>query len=81
MASSTMILSMIEHMGVELSLGVLGLVAELVLKLSSGHWLRPEGTHATGWAEFLDVWVLLVPVTPGVGAHISRPKVCISHFP
>jgi hypothetical protein len=32
---------MIEHMGVELSLGVLGLVAELVLKLSSGHWLRP----------------------------------------
>lgn len=41
MASSTMILSMLEHMGVELSLGVLGLVAELVLKLSSGHWLRP----------------------------------------
>ena len=28
---------------------------------------RLEGTCATGLAEFLCAWVLLVPVTPGVG--------------
>jgi hypothetical protein len=28
---------------------------------------RPEGTHATGLAEFLRPWVPPVPVTPGAG--------------
>ena len=59
-----MILSMLEPLGVELPLGVLGLAVELE------HQLRPEGTHATGRLEFLGAWVLLVPVTSGVGADV-----------
>ena len=38
------ILGVLEHLGVELLLGVVGLGAELVLKVCSGYWLRLEGT-------------------------------------
>ena len=61
---------MLEHLGVELPLGVVGLAVEFAPKVCSGHWPRPEGTCATGQVEFLGAWVLLVPVTPGVGADV-----------
>jgi hypothetical protein len=47
-----------------------GLAVEFVPKVCSGHQLRLEGTCATGQVEFLGAWVLLVPVTPGVGANV-----------
>lgn len=43
-----MILGVLEHLRVELPLGVVGLCAEPVPKVCSGHRFRPEGTHATG---------------------------------
>ena len=61
---------MLESLGMELPLGVVGLAAELVPRVCSRHWPRLEETCATGWAEFLGAWVLLVPVTPGVGADV-----------
>ena len=62
---------MLEHLGVELLLGVVGLAAEFTPKVCSGHRFRPEGTHATGQAGFLCPWILLVPVTPsGVGTDV-----------
>ena len=61
---------MLEHLGVELLLDVVGLAAELAHKVCSGHRLRPEGTYVTGWAEFLCAYVPLVPVTPSVGADV-----------
>jgi hypothetical protein len=42
------ILGVLEHLRVELLLGVVGVGAELVSKLCSGYGLRPEGIHATG---------------------------------
>jgi hypothetical protein len=60
----------LECLGVELPLGVVRLAAEFIPKVSSGHQLGSEGTHTTGWAEFLGAWVLLVPVNPGVGADV-----------
>ena len=39
-------------------------------KVCSGHWPRPEGNNATGWAEFLGAWVLPASVTPGVGTDV-----------
>jgi hypothetical protein len=37
----------------EISLGVVGLAAEFLPKVCSGHLLRPKGTGATGWVKFL----------------------------
>ena len=52
-----LILGMLEHLGVELPLGIdQGLGPD-----------RPKGTHATGLVEFLCASVSEVPVTPGVG--------------
>ena len=59
--SDPMILGVLECLGVELPLGVVGLVAEFGPKVCSGHWLRLEGTHATGWARFLGPWIPVVP--------------------
>ena len=56
-----MILGVLELLGVELPLGVVGLTVEFVPKVCSGQPPRPEGTHATGLVEFLGTWVLLVP--------------------
>ena len=58
-----MILGMLEYLGVELPLGIVGLAAESAQGTRPD---RPEGTRATGLAEFLHAWVLPVPVTPGV---------------
>ena len=55
--------------GVELPLGFVGLAAEFVPKVCSGHQLRLEGTCATGQVEFLGAWVPLDLVTPGVGTN------------
>lgn len=66
-----MVLGVLQHLGVEFLLGVVGLATENMPKVCSGHWFRPEGPHATGQAEFLGAQVLLVPVTSGVGADVS----------
>jgi hypothetical protein len=57
-----MILLVLEHLGVELPLGVVELDAEFTPKVCSGHWPRPKGTSVTGWAEFLGARVPLVPI-------------------
>ena len=38
-----MILGLLEHLGVDLPLGVVGLAVEFVPKVCSGHWPRLEG--------------------------------------
>ena len=45
-----MILDVLEHLGVELPLGVVGLGAELAPNVCSGHLFRLEGTRTTGQA-------------------------------
>lgn len=60
------ILGMLEHLGVE-PLGAVGLAANFAPKVNQG---RPEGTQATGWAEFLCPWILLVSVTGGVATGV-----------
>ena len=65
-----MILVVLEHLEVELLLGVLQLAVELVTKVCSGHHPRPEGTCTTCHEEFLCAQVPLGPVTSGVGADI-----------
>jgi hypothetical protein len=40
---------MLEHLGIELPLGVVGLAAELVPNVCSGQWARLEGICASGW--------------------------------
>ena len=47
------VLGMLECLGVELPLGVVGLAAEFGHKVCSGHWPRLEGTCASSRAEFL----------------------------
>ena len=64
------ILDMLECLGVELRLNVVGLAAELASKVCSGHRPRLEGTFATDLAEFPGAWFPLVPVTSGVGADV-----------
>ena len=59
-----MILGVLECLGVELFLGVVRLATEFAPKVCSGPRHRLEGTGATGLAEFLRDWVLLIPVTP-----------------
>jgi hypothetical protein len=61
---------MLECLGVELLLDVVGLAVEFLPKVSSEHWLRTKGTHATGWVELLGVWVPLVPITSGVRVDV-----------
>ena len=58
-----MILGVLEILGVELPLGIVGLAVEFEPKVCSGHRSRPEETRATGWAVFLGAWVPLVLVT------------------
>jgi hypothetical protein len=65
-----MILGMLECLGVDLPVGVVGLAVEFEPKVCSGHRLRQKGTHATGRVEFLGVQLALVPVTSGVGANV-----------
>jgi hypothetical protein len=64
------ILDVLEHLGVELLLGVMGLAVEFAPKFCSGHWPIPERTCATGLEKFLHAWILLVPVTPEVQTDV-----------
>ena len=67
-----MVLGLLNHLGVELPQGVVGLAAEFAPKVCSGPGPdRPEGTRATALVEFFHAWVPLVPVTPGVGTDVS----------
>ena len=61
---------MLECLRIHLPPGFVGLAVEFATKVCSGHWPRPEVTHATGWVEFLVARALLVPVTSGVGADV-----------
>ena len=65
-----MVLGVLECLGEEIFLGVVGLAVELAPKVCSGHRPRQEGTCATSQADFLSAWVPLVPVTSGVGAEV-----------
>ena len=65
-----MILGMLENLGVELPLVVVGLGVALAPIIYSGYWPRLEGTCATDLVEFLCAWVPLVPVTPSVGRDV-----------
>ena len=47
------ILGLLESLGVELPLGVVGLTVEFMLKVGSAHGPKLEGTCATGQVEFL----------------------------
>ena len=53
-----MALGVLEHLGVELPLGVMGLVTEFPPKVCSRHQPKPEGTRATGQTEFLDACLI-----------------------
>lgn len=65
------ILGVLKCPGVELSLGVVGLAAEICAQICSWHLLRVEGIQATGWVWFLNPCIPLVPVTPGsVGTDV-----------
>ena len=70
---------MLEHLGLELPLGVVGLASEFMPKVSSGHWLRLEGTYAPGRVEFLGVCVPLVPTQISSGARIKAAQACQIH--
>jgi hypothetical protein len=54
------ILGVLEYLGVELPLGVVGLAVEFMPNVFSGLWPRLEGTGATGQAGFLHPWIPLV---------------------
>ena len=59
---------MLERLGVDFFLGIVGLASEFTPKVCSGHWPRLEEIHATGQMEFLGSRVPFVSVTSGVGA-------------
>ena len=61
------ILGILEHLGMERLLGIVGLAAEFATKVFSAYWLRQEGTCATGQVEFLGAWVPLASVLPVLG--------------
>ena len=47
----TVVLGTLEYLGVDLPLGVVGLAAELALKVWSGHWPRPEAV------DIINIWL------------------------
>ena len=65
-----MIVDVLECLGVELPLGVVGLTVEFAPKVCLRHRSRLEETHATGWAEYLGAWVLMVSVTFSIAADV-----------
>ena len=65
-----MILGKLEHLGVDLPLGVEGLSEKPVPKVYLGHQLRVEGNHVLAKLWFLIPWVLGGPVTPGFGEDV-----------
>ena len=50
---------MCECLGVELPLGAVGLAAEFVSKVCTGHQPRPERICATGLADFLSAYYFI----------------------
>jgi hypothetical protein len=64
------ILGMLEHLGVELPLGIVGLAVEFAPKVCSGNLPKQERTFTAGQAGFLCPWIWLVPVIPGVGIDV-----------
>ena len=67
----SVILVVLECLGVELPLDVVGLAAEFLPNVCSGHEPRPEGSLATGWVRFLCPLISLVSViSGGVGTDV-----------
>ena len=64
------VLGVLERLGLEVLLSVVGLAAKFAPKVCLGCRLRQEGTAAIGWVEFPGAQVPLVAVTSGVGADI-----------
>jgi hypothetical protein len=54
--SDSIMLGMLEHLGMELPLGVLGLAAEFAPNVCLGHPLRPEENHRSLWERVNDLW-------------------------
>ena len=71
------ILGMLQCLVLKLPLGCVGLAVDLAPKIGSWNLLRPEGTCATGWMGFLCLWILLIPVTPGVGMDVLSSSTLI----
>jgi hypothetical protein len=63
-------LGLLECLGMEIFLCVVGLDEEFGPNVCSGNRPRLEGTYATVRVEFLGDWVPLVPVTPSVGTDV-----------
>jgi hypothetical protein len=57
-----MILGVLEYLGVDLPLAVVGLAAEFGPKDCSGHQPIQEGTCATGRVEFLGAFILCLNI-------------------
>jgi hypothetical protein len=55
-ASSPVILGMLEYLGVELPLGVVGMSADPAPKVHSGHWLRLEGKYISSLSFLLEIF-------------------------
>jgi hypothetical protein len=63
-----MMLGVLECLGVELPLGVVGLTVEFVIKVCSGHWPRQMGNYPA----FLIVWSNYLSLIPST--HIEKGK-------
>ena len=63
-----LILGVLELLGLELPLGVVGLAVEFVPKVCSGHWSRQTRRNPCHWSGGVPACgVQLVPVVPCVG--------------
>ena len=61
-----MVLGMLEHLGLQLLLGIVRLAAESARSAQGTGSDQKE----TAPVECLDAWVPMIPVTPGVGADV-----------
>ena len=59
LGASSVVLSVSEHLGVELLLGVVGVDGEPVPGVCSGHRFKLEGTHTSSW------WGSYIPASQG----------------
>ena len=69
-ASSAVILGVLDHLRVKLPLGVVREGPKPAPEVCSGNSFRQEGTCATGWVGFLHPWIQLVLIPSSVGADV-----------
>jgi hypothetical protein len=76
-ASSPVILGMLEHLGADLSMGVVGLGVEPVPKVCSGHRLRPEGDFLIVNDDSIRIpKIILVIIKPFIIRLLLKPLNC-----